>query len=237
MKSCRQTLEEELGVEPSEETKELLKCIRASTLVIARDTRPKSNLPAQVTPFIGRVPVLSKIRTKLKDEDCRLLTLLGPGGSGKTRLAIEAAGALLADYQQGIFFVDLAPLQSADLIPSTIASAIDFTFYEGRTPEEQLLDYLRNRQILLILDNFEHRLAGVDFVNQILNAAPGVKILATSRIRLMVSGENVFEVWGMAYPKTPVSLDIASDQYSAIKLFEVRGQKSTRGFQTERGKS
>jgi predicted ATPase/DNA-binding SARP family transcriptional activator len=229
--NCWQALEEELGAEPSLETKELLKNIQASTLAMAMDMVPKSNLPAQATPFIGRDPELAEIRAKLKDDDCRLLTLLGPGGSGKTRLAVEAAEALLDDYQHGVFFVDLAPLQSADLIPSTIASAIRFTFYEGgSTPEEQLLDHLQPKEMLLILDNFEHLLDGVSFVNQILKTTPDVKMLATSRIRLMVSSENVFEVWGMAYPEVPVSLEIASDQYSAIKLFEAESSRVLRNF-------
>ena len=112
--NCREFLSKELGVGPSDETKELYQEIRASTLIAAADLRPKSNLPGQSTPFIGREAELAEIRTKLKQTDCRLLTLLGPGGSGKTRLAIEAAGALQEDYKQGIFFVNLAPLKSAD---------------------------------------------------------------------------------------------------------------------------
>jgi predicted ATPase len=228
---CRESLSDELGVEPAEETIELYQKIQVRTLAAAKELRLTHNLPVQVTPFIGRVNELAEIQAKLKDGDCRLLTLLGPGGSGKTRLAIEAARGLLDDYKHGIFFVNLAPLENPDRIPTTIAAALNFSFYEGGTPEEQLLDYLRNKEMLLILDNFEHLLEGGNFVNRILRTASEVKILATSRIRLMVIGEHTFDVWGMAYPESPVVLQIASRKYSAIKLFESEASRVKAGFE------
>ena len=144
--NCRQVLSDELGVEPSEETKELYQKIQASMLVSAAALRPKSNLPAQSTPFIGRVNELAEIRAKLKQDDCRLLTLLGPGGSGKTRLAIEAAGAIIGGLQTRCFLRQPGALEDASRIPTTIAGALNFSFYEEGTPEEQLLDYLGNKR-------------------------------------------------------------------------------------------
>ncbi len=217
---CRETLSEELGVEPSEETKALYQKIQANTVAASRALRPTNNLPVQATPFIGRMDELAEIRAKLKEDDCHLLTLLGPGGSGKTRLAIDVAGQLMEDFKHGVFFVDLAPLQDADKIPTTIATALTFAFSRDGTPEEQLLEYLKNKEMLLILDNFEHLLDGVGFIIQIMSVAPGVVILATSRIRLMVTGEHLYDVWGMAYPESLISVKIATQQYSAIKLFE-----------------
>ena len=228
---CQKVLFDELGVEPSEETKELYQKIQAIALVTATTLRPKSNLPGQSTSFIGRVSELAEIRAKLKQDDCRLLTLLGPGGSGKTRLAIEAAGGLMEDFKHGIFFVNLAPLEGAERIPSTIASTLNFSFYEEGTPEEQLLDYLGNKHMLLILDNFEHLLAGVNFVNQMIFAAPEVKILATSRISLAITGEQIYSVMGMAYPQSPETVEVVSKEYSAIKLFEAGAQRRQAGFE------
>jgi len=188
--TCHQVLREELGVEPSEGTRTLFERIRATTQISLPDSHPKSNLPIQSTPFIGRDNELAEIRAKLKEKDCRLLTLLGPGGSGKTRLAIEATEALLVEFKHGVFFVNLAPLQEAEIIPSTIAGTLKCSFSKGGTPEEQLIDYLQNKEMLLILDNFEHLLSGVGLVNAIMHVAPGIKILATSRARLMNRRES-----------------------------------------------
>ena len=193
--------------------------------ILKAHSTPRNNLPPQPTNFIGRESELVEIRTKLAEDDCRLLTLLGPGGSGKTRLAIEAAEGLLTDYQHGVFFVNLAPVQSVEMIPSTIAAALRYSFYEKGTPDQQLIDYLRNKQMLLILDNFEHLLEGACFLLDILTAALGVKILVTSRTRLMVTGEYIFDVWGMAYPQSPARLERASYQFSAVKLFEAQASR------------
>ncbi len=227
---CCEILSSEIGVEPSEDIKELYQRIQARTLVSATPLRPKSKLPVQTTPFIGRETELAEIQVKLKDDNCRLLTLLGPGGSGKTRLSIQAAGQLVDDFKHGVFFVNLAPVQSADLILSTLASALRFSYYEEGTPDEQLLDYLKNKEMLLILDNFEHLLAGVSFVNQILNTTFGIKILATSRARLMVTGEHLYDVWGMAYPDAAVPAKIAPQRYSALKLFESEASRVLSDF-------
>jgi predicted ATPase/DNA-binding SARP family transcriptional activator len=167
-----------------------------------------TNLPVSLTPFVGREAELAEIQEHLGDPDCRLLTLVGPGGCGKTRLAVEAATAQIDSYAHGVFFVSLAPLDSIDSIVPTVAEALGFRFYEGIEPKQQLLDHLRQKKMLLIMDNFEHLLAcpepgrrdGASLVTDILQMAPDVKILATSRARLNVRGEHRFHIAGMDYP-------------------------------------
>jgi predicted ATPase/DNA-binding NarL/FixJ family response regulator len=182
--------------------------------------QPKHNLPTLSPVFIGREAELAEIETKLMDDACRLLTLLGPGGSGKTRLGIEAANRLVQNFKHGAYFVNLAPVQDADNIPSAIASALKFSFSGERTPENQLLDYLASRHLLLLLDNFELLLAGAAFVNQIIHAAPGLKIMVTSRASLRLTDEHIYPVMGMAYPDMLGVVETVSEQYSAVRLFE-----------------
>jgi len=229
--TCQQVLFEELGVEPSQETQDLYQGIKTRTLISLPDPFPKSNLPAQPTPFIGREIELAEIREKLKQSDCRLLTLLGPGGSGKTRLAIQTAEGLLEDFRQGVFFVNLAQLEDISNIPSTIASALNFSFSEGGAPEEQLLGYLRNKEMLLIMDNFEHLVQGAKIVNQIVIFTASVKILATSRTSLAITSEHLYEVMGMAYPETHTSDLNTSSQYSAVRLFESGARRRQSAFE------
>ena len=127
--------------------------------------------------------------------------MVGPGGIGKTRLALEAATQAASSYPQGTFFVPLAPLNSSELIVPVIAESIDFRFYGGGEARQQLLEYLKRKQMLLVMDNFEHLLDGVDFVAELLRTTTGVKILATSRERLHLTGEAVYPLAGLIYPE------------------------------------
>lgn len=175
------------------------------------------NLPHQSTPFIGRDKELATITRRLADPGCRLLTIVGPGGIGKTRLALQAAERQVTAFAQGVYFVSLAPLSAPESIELALAESIGFSFYPGAAPRQQLLDYLRARNVLLVLDNFEHLLAGVSLVTEILEAAPRVKILATSRERLNLQAETLVSLDGLAYPALESSENIAD--FAAVKLF------------------
>ncbi len=172
------------------------------------------HLPAQTTSFIGRTKELAELITLVPEY--RLVTLVGPGGIGKTRLALETA-AQLRGYRDGTCFIPLQPLHSPDYIVPTIADALDFRFFSNEDPKTQLLNYLRRKHLLLILDNFEHLLDGVEIVNELLTQAPQVSVLVTSRERLNLAGETVYSIEGMSLPK-----QLPSDQlshYSAVQLF------------------
>jgi predicted ATPase/DNA-binding CsgD family transcriptional regulator len=175
------------------------------------------NLPSPSTPFIGREGELFEITGLLSDPACRLLTLTGPGGIGKTRLALEAAFKIVNAFPNVVFFVPLQPLTSPDFIVTAIADALRFSFYGGGDLKSQLLDFLREKHLLLLLDNFEHLMDGVDLLPEILEAAPGVKLLVTSRERLRLREEWVFDVRGLSFPEIGHSAELES--YSAAELF------------------
>ncbi len=245
---CERVLQEELGVPPEEETAQVYQAIKEKQdlpPLVDRFAKPvspqkavcKHNLPVQPIPFVGREAMLVEIEGRLQDPACRLLTLVGPGGSGKTRLALEAAVAQLDHYAHGVFFVPLAPLQSVEAVVPTVAEALGFRFYKGGEPQQQLLDYLRQKSMLPILDNFEHLLDGMDLVTNILKTAPDVKILTTSRARLNVQGEYLCPIAGMEFPARETTEDAtprrAQDvaQYCAVKLFLASARRAQPGFE------
>jgi class 3 adenylate cyclase len=158
--------------------------------------KKRSNLPEQATKLVGRKDELADINKLLADPDTRLVTIIGPGGMGKTRFSVAAAEQQLAaaNFSEGIIFISLAPLADVDQVPAAMADALSLPLEAGtrqqRTPRQQVLDFLRNKEMLLVLDNFEHLLEGVDLVYEILQEAPQVKIVTTSRERLQLRSEQ-----------------------------------------------
>jgi predicted ATPase/DNA-binding CsgD family transcriptional regulator len=181
------------------------------------------NLPILITSFIGRLPEIAHIHQALDSPACHLLTLTGAGGVGKTRLALEAARQRLESFPNGVWFVPLAPLTSPDQIPAAIVKALGICISGQFSLIDELLNDLRSKRLLLVLDNFEHLLPGVMFVEDMLVTAPAVKLLVTSRTTLNLQAEWGLVIQGMSYPKSELSLDL--DHYSAVQLFAERARQ------------
>lgn len=161
-----------------------------------------SNLPRPVTHFIGRTLEIEQISQRLVDPRCRLLTVIGPGGIGKTRLAIEVARRVwntATHFVDGVYFVSMAEHDSAEQLGYALAEVLGIAIDSGQELQQQLAAYLRAKSILFVLDNFEHRLDAVPRVEQLLNAAAQVHIMTTSRERLRLPGEQLFYLQGLAY--------------------------------------
>lgn len=253
---CSAALREELGAAPEAETTRLYEAIRTNRLPAtpppAAGAEPQAvfpsrhRLPPQPTPFVGREAELAEIAAHLRDPACRLLTLLGPGGSGKTRLAVEAAIRLLdgqggaAPFPDGVFFVPLAAVSTARYLAPALADALGFSFIQraGDDPGAQLANYLREKQALLILDNMEHLIEAAGWVSELLERAPGVKVLVTSRERLNIRWEWILVVDGMEFPSGGAAEVGPPDarcteemmQCSAVQLFLQRARQADAGF-------
>lgn len=175
------------------------------------------NLPRALPPFIGREPELLALGQLLCDPQCWLLTIVGPGGIGKTRLAIEAAHRYQDFFPDGAWFVSLAALGSPALLVPAIADALNFKIQDPVNPQAQLLHFLQEKRALLILDNAEHLLDGVSLLIEVLNACPQVKLLVTSRERVNRLSEWVFEIQGLPLPPSEWAEQFES--YSSVALF------------------
>lgn len=253
--TCVAILAEELGVAPEAETQALHERIRRGEVTQkplfameggagAQGSKGAGvNLPVPTTPFLGRQAELAELAELLADTAVRLITLVGPGGSGKTRLALEAARRQQSNLADGAFFVSLAALNTPEEVTTAVAKALHLGFFqEGALPRDQLFAYLQAKELLLVLDNYEHLLgSGASPVNELLQAAPRLKILVTSRIRLGLQAEHLHAVTGLAAPDPatmahwqialPDDPQAVQQAYSALQLFGASARRVVPDFQ------
>jgi len=219
----------DLGISPTPATSAL--CKRLQNL----DFPPFSNLPTPVTSFVGRSVEIAEIEQEICGAGTRLLTILGPGGIGKTRLAIEIGRSLAKNkpgrFIDGISFVSLAAVETPEAAATRIATSMSFPLQGSESPQIELIEHLRDREVLLILDNFEHLIdktgQGLAFLVEIIHQAPKIKFLITSRERLNLYEEFVFDLPGLDLPEQD-SREIEAS--SAVALFLQNAQKSQRKF-------
>jgi len=184
----------------------------------------QSSLPVPPTPLIGREHEIGMVLYQLRDPSCRLLTLTGPGGVGKTRLALEAAGQLHEAFTHGVYFVSLVGTTSPEFIVPAIAESMRFVFSSLSDPNTQLLQFLAGKQTLLVLDNLEHLLNGVGLLTELLEGCRDLKFLATSREKLNLQAE-----WSIAVQGLPIPSDVKLENWgsnSAVSLFLQRSKQA-----------
>jgi DNA-binding SARP family transcriptional activator/predicted ATPase len=253
---CKRLLAAELDMAPSPETTALFEAIRSRSagvvkgqtvaspalaplpdapIPIPAQRGPRQNLPIPATPFVGRAKEVAALVERLGSPACRLLTLVGPGGIGKSRLALAAAQQLAeGDHEElirdGLFFVSLTPATSPNDIVPAIGRALGIQFSDDARLRRQLLAYLAQKQLILVLDGFEQLLEGVDLLSEILLAAAGVKLLVTSREALNLQEEWFYAVQEMTFPDADKIEIEAIAQYDAVRLFEHCAQRSRVGF-------
>ncbi len=242
---CVRIMQDELNAAPANATTTLYENIRLGefdpitdfaklpvqvvALTPAGDV-PRHNLPVQITPFVGRKFEIMALSELVLNPNLFLVSIVAPGGMGKTRLALELGSRVVNQFKNGVFFVELAPIIASRNIIPAVAEAIGCQFQQnGRSQRQQVLDYLESKQTLLILDNFEHLIdGGSKIVTEMLKSAPRLKILVTSRQHLNQTGETLLTLHGLRLPE----LDTADDtsRYAAIELFEQTARRARPDF-------
>ena len=232
---CRRVMREHFGVEPDAATTDLAQRIRAGR---ARPAVRHVRLPAQATPFVGRVAECTRVVDALTSGGVRLLTITGPGGIGKTRLAVQAAQEIAAlmpgeqPYLHGIHFVALAGVDDADQLLPTLAAALDVDLHDGGDAASRLSDFLRDKSLLLLLDNMEQFAGRAGVLNDVLAAAPGLSILVTAREPLHCTGEQCLILDGLPYLRAhePDGSASGGAPHDAARLFMQRAERVRPGF-------
>lgn len=224
-KACVNLLAQELGAEPEDEMRTLYEQLLAGEKLLPKSTSVVGEaigFPSLSTLFVGRLNELAQVEAALEQTDCRLLTLVGSGGSGKSRLAIQTGRHQAGARPHGAHFISLSGIDTPDFLVSAIANALGFSLRGRGEFQEQFLNALRNKEILLVLDNFEHLIQAAPVLGEILNHTSGVKLLVTSRQRLNLTGERVITLPGMDYPTGKEILKSWSDleEFSAVQLFD-----------------
>ena len=209
---------------------------RGEVLPPTADPAPAHNLPPQLTSFIGRAQDVAAVVRLLQRPDVRLLTLTGPGGVGKTRLALRAAEELLPSFADGVRFVDLASIAEPEQVISAIGQTVSFQETPARSAIEGLKEHLRDHQMLLVLDNLEQVVLAASLIARLLVACPRLKALATSRVRLRVSVEHTYPVAPLTLPDPKHSASVEQvSECEAVRLFIVRAQAARPGFTLTEG--
>jgi len=228
---CRRVLENELGVDPDIETTMLYERIKSGQPLRSKTilTKPvQTNLPTQFTRFVGRETEISWFSDCLDSGIYRIIAIIGMAGVGKTRLAIQAGSTLLNQFPDGVWFVSLSSVNSISEIIPAIKSVMGLSLNE-KDSLDGLLKYLRNKEALLIIDNFEHLINGADILFEIIKNAPKLIVLVTSQQRLNYQAVSSLYLRGLPYPDDSTNDDLLN--YAAIKLFISRANHSLPGFQ------
>ena len=231
-RELRELLVEELGVEPGPELRELERAVLRQDPSLAGPAEPpqagRAALPVAPTPLVGRHLEVAAVAALLRREGVRLVTLTGPGGSGKTRLALAGAAELAPELADGVVFVDLAAVRDPELLPVTVAEALGVDAGPEGTLDA-VLAYARDRTLLLVLDNLEQLVPDVTAVATLLSGAPRLRVLATSRAPLRLSGEHEYPVPPLPVPEAAASFEEAAES-DAVRLFLARARGVDPGF-------